>query len=190
MLGKVLVAVAAVVAILAIAVATRPAQYRVERSAVVAAPPAVVYAQIADFHRWEGWSPWARLDPAMKTDYQGPASGKGASYHWAGNAKVGEGRMTITGEKPGEEVAIRLEFLKPWAQVSTTTFALAPEGSGTRVTWTMYGDSDLVGKAMSLVKDFDKMVGPDFERGLSALKALAEAEAVRAAGPASPPPAR
>lgn len=189
-MGKVLLIVAAVLAALVIAIATRPDQYRVERSAVVAAPPAAVYARIADFHRWDGWSPWARLDPGMKTEYQGPASGLGASYHWTGNAKVGEGRMTITGDRPGEQVVIRLEFLKPWAQVSTATFALAPEGSGTRVTWSMYGDNDLVGKAMCLVKDFDKMVGPDFEKGLSALKALAEAEAARAAGPASPPPAR
>lgn len=186
---KILIVLAAAVALLIVVVATRPAQYRVERSALVAAPPALVYAQIADFHRWEGWSPWARLDPGMKTDYQGPASGKGAAYHWSGNDKVGEGRMTITGEKPPEQLVIKLEFLKPWSQTSTAAFALAPEGAATRVTWTMYGDSDLLGKAMSLVKDFDKMVGPDFEKGLAALKAVAEAEAARAA-PSPPPPAR
>jgi hypothetical protein len=180
LLKKILVVLAAAIVLLAIVVATRPTEYRVERSARIAAPAAAVYAQIADFHRWDGWSPWARLDPAMKTDYQGPPSGKGAAYHWSGNDKVGEGRMTITGEKPPEQLVIRLEFLKPWTQTSTTVFALAPEGAGTRVTWAMSGENGFVGKAMSLFMDLDKMVGPDFEKGLAALQALAEAEAARA----------
>ncbi len=183
MLRKALVVVGAVVVILVAVVATRPPQYRVQRSIVAAAPPALVYAQIADFHRWEGWSPWARLDPAMKTGFQGARSGVGAIYHWSGNQKVGEGRMTITAEKPAEELTIQLEFLRPWSQTSTATFALAPEEAGTRVTWSMYGDNDFVGKAMSLFVSFDEMVGPDFEKGLAALKKQAEADALRAAAP-------
>lgn len=183
MLKKALVVVGAVVVILVAVVATRPPQYRVQRSIVAAAPPALVYAQIADFHRWEGWSPWARLDPAMKTDFQGARSGVGSIYHWSGNQKVGEGRMTITAEKPAEELTIQLEFLRPWSQTSTATFALAPEEAGTRVTWSMYGDNDFVGKAMALFVTFDEMVGPDFEKGLAGLKSQAEAEALRVAAP-------
>jgi uncharacterized protein YndB with AHSA1/START domain len=165
------IAIAAVllVAILAAVVATRPSTFRVERSATAAAPPEAVYAQIADFHRWAAWSPWEKLDPGMKKDFAGPAVGQGAGYHWSGNDKVGEGRMTVTAATPGEQVVIQLEFLKPWASTSTTTFRLAPEGAGTRVTWSMEGHHDFMGKAFSLFMDMDKMIGSDFERGLAQL---------------------
>lgn len=188
MLKKILLVVVVVLAVLAVVVATRPDRYEVARSVTVAAPAAVAYGQVADFHRWDAWSPWAKLDPAMKAEYGGPAVGAGATYHWAGNAKVGEGRMTVTAATPASEVVIKLEFLKPMEDTSTTTFAFAPEGGGTRVTWTMAGKLGFVGKAMCLVKNMDQMMGPDFEKGLAALKGVAEAEA-RAAAAAAPAPA-
>ena len=137
----------------------------------------VVYAQVADFHRWDGWSPWARLDPNQRTEFEGPPSGLGAGYHWAGNAKVGEGRMTVTAAAPPRELAIRLQFIKPWAQISTSSFTFAPEGTATRVTWAMSGSFDLLGRAMTLFMDMDRQVGPDFEKGLAAMKKVAEEQA-------------
>jgi len=174
---KLLLVLGAAVILLGAVIASRPPGFRVERSAVVAAPPEVVYAQLADFHRWEGWSPWAKLDPAQKVDFEGAPAGVGAGYHWKGNEKVGEGRMTITGATPGREVTIRLQFIKPWEQTSTSAFALAPDGTGTKVTWSMTGSFDVMGRAMTLFMDMDKQVGPDFEKGLAAIQKIAEAEA-------------
>ncbi|MBI5070031.1 MAG: SRPBCC family protein [Deltaproteobacteria bacterium] len=182
MLKKVLLVVAAIVAVLVAVIATRPAGYQVERSATVAAPPEVVYAQVADFGRWAQWSPWAKLDPGMKTTLTGAPGSVGHGYAWVGNDKVGEGRMTITEAAPGSRVAIKLEFLKPMEAVSPTTFTFAPDGAGTRVSWKMVGTNNFMGKAMSLFMDFEKMIGGDFEKGLSQLRAAAEAEA-RAAPP-------
>jgi hypothetical protein len=183
MLKKVLVALAAVIVILLVVIATRPGEYRVARSVTVAATPALAWEQVADFHKWEAWSPWAKIDPGMKTEYAGPTAGTGASYHWAGNDKIGEGRMTITDARPGMDVVIRLEFIRPWASVNTTTFAFAPDGAGSTVTWTMAGQNTFMGKAMSLFVDMDRMIGPDFEKGLAALRGVAESEARRAAAP-------
>jgi hypothetical protein len=87
--------------------------------------------------------------------------------------------MTIVDEKPGERVYIRLEFLRPFKSVSTTTFKFLPAPSGTEATWTMEGKNDLLGKAMSAFVNMDKMIGDDFERGLTQLKALCEAQAHR-----------
>jgi len=185
MLRKILIALAVLIIVLVIIVATRPGTYRVTRAATMAAPPAVVYAQIADFHRWDAWSPWAKLDPAMKTTYSGPASGPGAAYAWAGNDKVGEGKMLITGAKPGQEVDIKLDFLKPWEATSATVFALEPAGPGTKVTWSMSGESNFVMKAMSLVTDMDANIGKDFEKGLASMKSVSEAEAKRQADEAA-----
>jgi hypothetical protein len=163
-------------------VATRPNDYKVERSALVAAPPQVVYAEVADFHKWNAWSPWEHLDPNMKRNIEGPESGTGAIYSWAGNEKAGEGRMTITEAEPAQRVGIKLEFIKPWASTSTTVFAFAPEGAGTRVNWTMTGKHDFMSKAMCVFMPMEKMVGPDFERGLASLDSVSAVAAVSAPG--------
>jgi len=151
-------------------VAYRPSIYRVERSAVVRAPAAEVYSRVADLTKWEGWSPWAKLDPAMKLDYSGTPGTVGSTYHWKGNDKVGEGRMTVKGLTPDRQVVIELQFLKPWEQTSLTTFDLAPDPAGTKVTWSMTGQHDFIGKLFAVFMDMDGMVGPDFEKGLTALK--------------------
>ena len=164
-------------------VASRPADFRIERQGAIAAPPATVFPLVADFHRWGGWSPWEKLDPQMKATHSGAPSGVGAVYHWVGNDQVGEGRMTITEANPSSRIVIRLEFLKPFAATNTTTFTFEPAGNGTRVAWTMTGTNNFVGKAFSVFMNMDAIVGGDFERGLAALKTLAEAEAAKAPAP-------
>src|SRR5256885_3916227 len=186
MLKKIALTAVALVAILAIAIAPRPADYRVSRSQSIDALASGVYAQVADFHRWKAWSPWEKLDPSMQTEYAGEAGTPEASYAWKGNDKVGEGRMTIIDARPGQLIAIKLEFIKPFASVATTRFDFTPQGGTTQVTWTMDGHNDFAGKAFSLVMDMDKMVGGDFERGLAQLKAVAEAEAVKSAQAPAP----
>lgn len=173
---KVLAVVAAALAALAVVIALQPKQYRVVRSATIAAPPEAVFARINDFRAWETWSPWAKLDPAVKNTFEGPASGIGSVFKWAGNDKVGEGRMTLTESLPGQRIRIRLEFIKPFPSSCDTGFDFAPAAGGTTVTWTMTGENDFLSKAFCLfMGGMDRMVGPDFERGLANLKAAAEA---------------
>jgi len=170
MLKKILAAVVILVVALVVLVATRPGTFRVERSVVIEASIQPLYDTVADLSRWDRWSPWSHLDPAQKVTIEGGAGRVGTSYAWAGNDQVGEGRMTITAVRPPLQVRMKLEFLKPWPSTSETVFDLFAESTGTRVVWTMTGDLDFIGKAMCLVKDMDKMVGPDFERGLATLK--------------------
>jgi hypothetical protein len=177
MLKKILIALAVLIVVLCLIIATRPSTFRVSRATTIAAPPAVVYSEIIDFHKWEAWSPWAKLDPTMKTTYSGPTSGPGAAYAWAGNDKVGEGKMLITGAKPAQEVNIKLDFLKPFEATSANGFLLEPTSGGTRITWSMSGDSGFVMKAFSLFHDMDADIGKDFEKGLASMKTVAETEA-------------
>jgi hypothetical protein len=187
-LKKILAAVGAIVALLVAFIATRPSNFKIERSTVVGAQPTAVYAQLADFERWSAWSPWEKLDPAMKRELTGTPGTVGHAYHWSGNDEVGEGRMTITALAPFERVEIRLEFLKPWEATNATTFLVKPEGSGSRVTWAMSGTNGFVMKAMGLVMNMDELVGADFERGLHGLQAIVEAPAAPAAAPQAPAP--
>jgi uncharacterized protein YndB with AHSA1/START domain len=174
MIKKILLVLAAIVAVILVVAAFQPAEFRVTRSTTIAAPAAVVFAEINDFHRWQAWSPWEKLDPAMKRTFDGPPAGVGAIYGWEGNNEVGAGRMTITESQPAELIRIRLEFLKPMEAQSTTEFTLRPEGSGTAVTWTMAGRNNYLAKIMCLFMNMDKMLGGQFEQGFANLKAVAE----------------
>ncbi len=113
MLGTLAIIAAVLLAAILGFAATRPGSFRVERSKSIEAPPARIFELIHDFHRWPSWSPWEKLDPAMKRTFAGAPSGKGAVYEWAGNSKAGEGRMEITGTSPSSKVTIKLDFLKP-----------------------------------------------------------------------------
>jgi len=148
--------------------------YTVVRTATIAAPAETIYARIVDFRDWRDWSPWDDLDPNMQRTYSGAASGAGATYAWSGNRKAGEGRMEIIDATEPSRVVIALEFLKPFRSRSTTTFDLTPTESGTEVVWTMSGPKTLMTKIIGVFRSMDKMVGPDFEKGLGRLTQVSE----------------
>ena len=174
MLIKILIGLAVMVVVFLIFVATRPADFRVTRSATMSAPPAIVFAQVNDLHKWEAWNPWLKLDPSCKMTYEGPPAGTGAGYTWAGNNKVGEGHMTITESRPNDFIRLNLEFLKPFKANNTAEFTFKTEGNQTAVVWSMVGKRNFMFKMVGLFMDTDKMVGGDFERGLADLKSVAE----------------
>lgn len=180
MLKKIILSVLAVAALLviglAIAIAMQPDTFHIERSATMAAPPDAVFAQVNDFHKWEAWSPWLKVDPNAKTTYEGPSQGEGAIYRWAGNAEVGEGSMTIVESRPPEYVRIRLEFKKPFEDTAVTKLTLKPDGDKTTVTWSMDGQNNFMSKAFGLlVMDMEAMIGGKYEEGLASMKQIVEA---------------
>ena len=175
MLKKILLGIAVIVVVFVIIVAFQPAEFHVARTATIAAPAAVVFAQVNELKKWEAWSPWAKIDPAMKQTYEGPASGTGAISRWAGNNQVGEGSMMITESRPNELIRFNLEFIKPMAGTSTAEFSFKPEGNQTTVTWSMSGKNNFIAKAMCLFMNMDKMVGGQFEQGLAQIKSITEA---------------
>ena len=175
---KILIAIVIVVIGLVAVIAMQPDTFLVSRTTSIAAPLAEVFALVNDFHKWEKWSPWEKLDPAIKTTFEGAPSGTGAIYAWVGNDKVGEGRQTILESKAGELVRIKLEFVKPFASVADTEFAFSGDGNATTVTWIMKGENNFISKGFCLfMGGMDKVIGPDFEKGLAQLKSLAESAA-------------
>ena len=177
MVIKILIGLVAVVAVFAGVVAHQPSDFRVVRSATIPAPAAVVFSQVNDFHKWAAWSPWAKMDPAAKNSFAGAPSGTGAVFEWAGNSKVGEGRMTLTESRPPELIRIQLDFVKPFAGTNVTEFTFRPEGNQTVVTWSMSGRNNFIARAFCLFVNMDKMVGGEFEKGLANLKSVTEVAA-------------
>ena len=176
MLRKILIALAVIIVVFVVVVAVQPADFRITRTATIAAPPEAIFQQVNDLGKWEAWSPWAKIDPKAKMTFTGPQAGVGASFSWAGNSEVGEGNNTIVESKPSEMVKFRLEFIRPMKATNATEFTFQPEGGKTVVTWTMTGRNGFMGKAFGLFVNCDKMVGGDFEKGFASMKAIVEAK--------------
>lgn len=163
----------AVCAVVALA-SRKPDAFHYSRSTVINAPADKIFSLVNTQAKWKDWSPWAKLDPAMKSSLSGPDAGVGSTYSWDGNGKVGAGTSTITESVPSSKVVMRLDFLRPFAGTNTASFTLAPEAGGTRVTWAMDGTSNLLMKSFGLIMNCEKMMDAQFDEGLANLKRLAE----------------
>jgi uncharacterized protein YndB with AHSA1/START domain len=150
-----------------------PRTYRVERATVINARPEVVFAQLGDLKAWKNWSAWHERDPAMKLSYSEPSSGVGAWSAWESKSE-GKGKMTFTAVEPAKRIEYKLEFLD-MNMVSTGRMELQPADKGVRVVWVSDGDLGMnpINRWFGLF--LDKMIGPDFEKGLAKLKSIAEA---------------
>jgi len=179
MIIDILIILAIIFVALVVVVALQPSEFRIARSGSISASPAVVFAQVNDLPKWKAWSPWAKLDPTAKETFDGPPAGTGASMAWAGNNKVGEGRMTITESRPSDLIRFRLDFVKPFVGTHIAEFTFRLEGNQTVVTWSMSGKNNFIGKAFGLLMGCDKMIGGQFEKGLIDLKLVAEAETTK-----------
>ena len=168
------VVLAIAIAIVLILASVKPATFRVERTAVVKAPPERVFPLIGNFHRWTGWSPWENRDPAMKRTYGGAESGEGAVYAWDGNKNVGSGRMEILEASSPSKIVIKLDFFKPFEGHNTAEFTVLSQGSATEVNWAMSGPAPFMHKVMQVFMNLDRMIGKDFEAGLANLKKAVE----------------
>src|ERR1017187_8265225 len=154
--------------------ATKPGAFRVQRDMSIQAPPEKIFDLINDFHRSASWSPYEKLDPAMKKTFAGAPSGKGAVYEWAGNGKAGQGRMEITDSSPLSKVTIKLDFLKPFEGHNVAEFTLEMRNGSSHVTWAMHGPSPFFSKVIQVFVSMDTMIGKQFEKGLANLKTIAE----------------
>jgi uncharacterized protein YndB with AHSA1/START domain len=164
----------AAIALLLVYAATRPDRFRIQRTAVIKAPAARIFALIDNLESFNHWNPYQRKDPGMKGRYSGPASGVGAAYAWDGS-KVGAGRMEIVASEAPSRVTMQLDFDRPFKAHNTAEFTLQAEGDAvTIVTWAMQGPSPYISKLIGVVFNMDRVVGKDFEAGLANLRALTE----------------
>lgn len=158
----------------AIYVATLDSNYDVNRSHVINAPAEVVYSQVNDFKNWPSWSPWLSQDPEANLNFGDKSSGEGAAYSWSGNV-VGEGNMETVKVIPNDSIGQKITFIKPWESESDIYWNFKPTGEGTEVTWGMKGTSSFMEKAfMAFNGGMDKMIGPDYEKGLANLDSVVQ----------------
>ncbi|MBI4930430.1 MAG: SRPBCC family protein [Bacteroidetes bacterium] len=169
----ILIALVVLAAIVSIVGFLSPKHVHVERSLTISAPAEIIHEQINNLKNWEKWSPWQKMDPAMKTEYSGSEAGAGASSKWTSeNKNVGSGDMTITSSTP-DSITTAINFMENGT--ATGKFIFAKSDSGIKVTWSMESDMGMnpIGRIFGLF--MDKMMGPDFEKGLAGIKEVAEA---------------
>lgn len=169
-----LAAIVIVIALVVIAAALRPSEFRIARSLPMNATPARIFPYINNLHAFQEWNPYKDKDPKARNEFSGPEAGPGAVFHWTGDGNVGEGIMTIVSCAPDSRVNVDLEFLKPFPGHNAVEFSLSPQAVGTVVTWSMAGKYALFPKIVGLFINMDQMIGGDFEHGLSRLKKLVE----------------
>lgn len=174
MIKTIVMVLVVLVAGILIFASTKPDTFRVERTTSIKAPAEKIFAVINDFHKWEAWSPWEKLDPEMKRTHSGAPSGKGAVFTWEGNSKVGAGRMEIMESTPSSRIVIKLDFIKPLEAHNTAELTLEPRGNTTVVTWAMYGPAPFISKLVQVFVSMDSMIGKAFETGLATMKTVAE----------------
>jgi len=170
----ILLALAFIAIIFIIVITGRPDEFTVTRAASIAAPPERIFPHVNDLHKWQAWSPWAKLDPDAINTFSGADAGAGAAMAWDGSKKVGAGKMTITESQPSGLIRFRLDFQKPMQATNSAEFTFRPEGGQTVVTWSMAGKNCFMGKVFGLFMAFDKMCGCQFEKGLANLKSVTE----------------
>jgi effector-binding domain-containing protein len=171
MIKKILLSLVVLLVVAAVVGWLLPRQVRVERSVVINRPASMIFAAVNSFQLFPKWSPWQDLDPKMQQTAEGPRDGVGAKLVWSGNEKVGSGTQLITDSTPDRAVASDLDF---GDGVAKSLLTLTPDGPATRVTWTLGVDMGVnpIGHYLGLA--MDRMIGPDFARGLGNLKTLLE----------------
>lgn len=178
---KIIIGIVVLVAVLGLGyLAMLPNNYTVERSIEINAPKAFVMQHLANYTEWDNWSPWKAKDPNAKYTYEGSDGAVGSKMSWVTSLpaedknQIGEGGMTLVSVSE-DNVEFTLSFVKPWEMTSTNGFDLSEENGVTTVRW--YDKGELSFFNRPVVKFIDQMVGPDFEEGLSKLKAHVEERA-------------
>ena len=150
-----------------------PRHVRVERTETIKAAPEIVFGQVNTLKNWEQWSPWHKLDPKMKLEYNEIPSGKGASYSWKSEKRnVGNGKLTIIRIVPYDTIDVEMNFMEQGT--SLAGYYIKKADSTVQLTWWMDADMGYnpMGRWVGLF--MDNLVGKDFEKGLSSIKEFSE----------------
>ena len=159
-------------------------QARVERTALVAAPPFAVQAVVVDLSTWPEWSAWNEArDPQAEWSFEGEP-GAGMRWSWQSEGPLGTGSLTVTGS-----TAERVDSQLPCEDSSGLmeagdSMVLTPTEEGTQVTWAMDHTFDpLLLRWIVQLGVFDAMLGADYEAGLAGLGERFAPEAVEGEQP-------
>ncbi|MEO6228526.1 MAG: SRPBCC family protein [Ferruginibacter sp.] len=173
---KILIAIAALIAILLIVALFVKKDYAVEREITINKPKQTVFEYIKLLKNQDNYSKWATMDPAMKKTYRGTDGTVGFVSAWESQQDdVGTGEQEITKITEGERIDFELRFIKPFEATEpafmTTT---ATSANQTNVKWGFSGHMNYPMNLMMVFMDIEKMIADDLQTGLNNLKIVME----------------
>jgi Polyketide cyclase / dehydrase and lipid transport len=175
MLKKVLLGLTVIVILFLAYIAVQPSEYYIHREVMINATPEAIFPHVNNPRKMHEWNPFIKMDPQVKLTYDGPEAGVGASSSFE-SQKIGVGKATVAESVPNSLVRINLEFKKPFEGTQIAEYILKPSDKQTSVTWGVRGHNTFVSRIFCFFMNMDKMMGQTFEKGLTDLKALAEAQ--------------
>lgn len=156
-------------------IAVQPNNFNVTRTLTINAPQSVVYNNVIDFKNWEAWNSWVEADPEMTITFPEKTEGIGGSYSWEDDDGIGT--MKTIASTPMTSVTQDMQFGDNPTSKVTWNFKPNDDGS-TEVTWNIIGEDlpfDFKVYTM-LMGSMEKQIGPHFERGLTLLDSVLQAE--------------
>ena len=167
-------ALALVVLALALVGLYLPSSVSVERRLTIAAAPEALFPLLDGAPAFARWSPWLIPGSGVRQTLGGPASGVGSSLQWEGGVfPMGSGRYEVTEIDAQHRVGLRLHLpLLGKTHASLELYAASAPGS-TEIAWRLDDEVgfNLPRRLLWLLADL--ALGPQLERGLDNLRALA-----------------
>jgi effector-binding domain-containing protein len=164
---------AIIIVLIIILVVAMPTKYNVERSITIDAPKTIIFNQVSYFENSIKWSPWSKMDPNMSYEISGTDGTVGSMYSWSGNDSVGVGSLT-TVSVTEDRIDQKLDFTAPWEAHDDTYYLFEDTPEGIKINWGLDGNLSRPMNLMGLFMNMDDMIGPEYEKGLEALKLLVE----------------
>ena len=152
-----------------------PKDFKYEKSITINAPIDTVWLNVSSLSALDKWSPWNNHDPMMKKELTGVDGTVGAMQSWTSEVKeVGVGSQTITKVEKPTLFETNLNFMKPHESQGKAFIKLVTDGTGTKATWGMTGHMPYPVNVMTLFMNMERMMGKDWDNGLTKLKKLSE----------------
>jgi hypothetical protein len=107
---------------------------RVQRTRLIDAPLATVYAQVADLQHWAAWNPW--LADGVRPTLSLPANAQGSRWAWdAGRA--GQGMVEHASLQDPARISQRVHLHHPFAVHGTNSWEFVDREGRTEVRWSL-----------------------------------------------------
>ncbi len=174
MLYRILIAILAILGAILTYAFLQPEDYRIERSLSINKPAEIIFPYLNNSKMINEWAPWPEIDPELIMSYSGFAEGVGAKSSWDSPGQMGAGSATVVESIPYQLVRTQLEYTRPFSMLQEAEMSISTDGTQSTVKWAVKGRNTFIQRVVCIFMDMDKMVGGNFESGLSKLKALVE----------------
>jgi effector-binding domain-containing protein len=170
---KILLVVIGILILIVLAGFLFPRNVKMERSLTINAPAEMIYDQVTNLYNWNSWSPWHRLDPEMKTEYQNGGIGEGASYSWTSEQKsVGNGKLTISYAHAFDTIKTAMDFGPEGT--ATADFYLNQTDAGIETIWSFETDMGASPIARWIGVMMKVMIEKSYDEGLKNLDSVCQ----------------